>query len=138
MFAFTVLGEIGFVPVWCNSRVCLGGIPNMAAWSDDGRLFKLVTLGSGCSSNYVAKKTVLTSSGRSSVIAEDVVIHEHFLLEFWRQNGYCQLPAWRMLWRNDGNLNRHTLRFHKQYWNICTKKAKIQIFNRKLRPNIYK
>jgi len=38
--------------------------------------------GRGGNNGYVAKETVLTSSRRSSVIAEDVVIHEQFLLEF--------------------------------------------------------
>jgi len=38
----------------------------------------------------------------------------------------------------DANLNRHALRPNKQYWNICPKKAKIQIFDRKPRPNVYK
>jgi hypothetical protein len=32
---------------------------------------------------------------------------------------------------------RHALRPNKQYWDICPKKAKIQIFFRKLRPNVY-
>jgi hypothetical protein len=82
MYAFTILGEIGFVPGWCNPRICLGGIPFMVAWSDDGRLVKPMTVGRGCSSSYVAKEIALTFSGRSGVIAEDVVIHEHFLPEF--------------------------------------------------------
>jgi len=39
---------------------------------------------------------------------------------------------------DDVNLDRHSLRPNKQYWNICPKKAKIQIFDRKLQPIIYK
>jgi len=38
----------------------------------------------------------------------------------------------------DANLNRHALRPNKQYWNIFPKKDKIQIFDRKPQPNIYK
>jgi hypothetical protein len=38
----------------------------------------------------------------------------------------------------DAILNRHALGLNKQYWNICPKKAKIHIFDRKPRPNVYK
>jgi hypothetical protein len=38
----------------------------------------------------------------------------------------------------DVNLNQHALRPNKQYWNNCLKKAKIQIFDRKLKPNVFK
>jgi hypothetical protein len=91
MNAFTVLGEICFVPVWCNPRVCPEVIPTMAAWSDDGHLVNPLTAGKGGSSGYLAKETVLTSSERSGAIAKDVVIHEQFLPEFWGQNGHCKL-----------------------------------------------
>jgi hypothetical protein len=39
---------------------------------------------------------------------------------------------------SDANLKRYALRPNKQYWNICRKKAKIQIFDRKPQPNVYK
>jgi hypothetical protein len=64
----------------------------MVAWSDDGRLVKPVMTGRRGSNGYVAKETALTSSRRLGVIAEDVSIHEQFLLEFWGQNGYYKLP----------------------------------------------
>jgi hypothetical protein len=48
----------------------------MAAWSNDDWLVKPVTVCIEGSSGYVAKETVLTSSERSSVIAENVVIYE--------------------------------------------------------------
>jgi hypothetical protein len=92
MNAFAGLGEICFVPVWCNHRVCLEGIPTMAAWSDGDHLVNPVTAGKGGISGYLAKETALTSSEGSGAIAKDVVIHEQFLLEFWGQNGHCKLP----------------------------------------------
>jgi hypothetical protein len=79
MNAFTVLGEIDLVTLWCNPRVCLGDIPTMAAWSNDGRLVKPVTVGREGSINYVAKEIALTASGKSGIITENVVIHEQLL-----------------------------------------------------------
>ncbi len=99
MNAFTVLGEIGFVLLWCNPRVCPEVIPTMAAWSDDGRLVKPMTADKGGSNGYMANETVLTFSKRSVVIAEYVVIHEQFRPEFLGQKDYCKLLTWKMLWR---------------------------------------
>jgi len=45
----------------------------------------------------VTKETALTFSKRSGVIAEDMVIYEQFLPEFWGQNDYCKLLTLRML-----------------------------------------
>jgi len=46
---------------------------------------------------------------------------------------YCAKEPirWLEVTKGDVNLNRHALRPNKQYWNICPKKAKIQIFDRK-------